>query len=80
MCKAFSAECKKRLQKGLEVRTIALSCDNEVGCLAKYCCSNVLYNVQVVDDDNKVVAVFGFDELTDIVVSYPLNTKLKQID
>ena len=71
---------KKRLQKGLEVRTIALSCDNEVGCLAKYCCSNVLYNVQVVDDDNKVVAVFAFDELTDIVVSYPLNTKLKQID
>ena len=71
---------KKRLQKGVEVKTVALSCDNDVACLAKYCCSNVLYNVQVVDDDNKVMSVIGFDELEDVVVSYPLHTKLKQID
>ena len=71
---------KKRLQKGVEVKTIALSGDNEVSCLAKYCCSNVLYSVQIVDDNNNVIAVFGFDELEDIVVSYPLHTKLKQID
>ena len=71
---------KKRLQKGVEIKTIALSSDNEVGCLAKFCCSAVLYNVWVVDDDNKVVLVVGFDELEDIVLRYPLHTKLKQID
>ena len=71
---------QKKLQKGIEVKTVALSCNNTVSSLAKYCSASVLFNVHVVDEQNKVVAMFGFDELEDIVVRYPLYTKLKQID
>ncbi|MBE5748756.1 MAG: hypothetical protein E7344_03895 [Clostridiales bacterium] len=71
---------KQKLQRGAEIKTVALHCDNNVSCLAKYCCSNCLYNVQVVGDDNKVVSMFAFDEIEDILINYPPNTKLKQID
>ena len=71
---------KQKLQRGAEIKTVALHCDNKVSCLAKYCCSNFLYNVQVVGDDNKVVSMFAFDEIEDILINYPPNTKLKQID
>ena len=71
---------QKRLQKGAEIKTVALSGENMVSSLAKYCCSNVLYNICVVDDCNKIISVISFDDLDDVVVSYPLNTKLKQID
>ena len=71
---------KQKLQRGAEIKTVALHCDNNVSCLAKYCCGNFLYNVQVVGDDNKVIAMFAFDEMQDILLNYPPNTKLKQID
>lgn len=71
---------KKRLVRGVEVKTVALHCDNKLSCLAKFCCKNVLFNVQVVDDDNKILSVFGFDEIDDLLLNYPPDTKLKQID
>lgn len=71
---------KQKLQRGMEIKTIALHHENNVSCLAKYCCGNFLYNVQVVGDDNKVVAMFAFDEIEDILLNYPPHTKLKQID
>ncbi len=71
---------KQKLQRGVEIKTVALHHENNVSCLAKYCCGNFLYNVQVVGDDNKVVAMFAFDEIEDILLNYPAHTKLKQID
>ena len=71
---------KQKLQRGVEIKTIALHHENNVSCLAKYCCGNFLYNVQVVGDDNKVVAMFAFDEIEDILLNNPPHTKLKQID
>ena len=71
---------KQKLQRGAEIKTIALHHENQVSCLAKYCCSNFLYNIHVVGDDNKVIAMFSFDEIEQILINYPPCTKLKQID
>jgi len=71
---------KKRLKKGVEVKMVALSGENCVKDLTKFCTSNQLFNLLIVNDDMKVSTIYGFDEIEQILLDYPLETKLKQID
>ncbi len=69
----------KKLGKGMEVKTFALSCESTVANLIRLKNNHYLVNVEVVDANMTLISAFGYDEVEDILLNYPLDTKLKDI-
>lgn len=70
----------KRLQKGMEVKTFALSADAAVSSLLKIKNSHYLANVEIVDKNARLLGAFGYEDIDRILLNYPMDAKLKDID
>jgi len=69
----------KKLTKGIEVKTYAVSGESTVANLIKLKNNHYLVNIEVVDSDMQLLSAFGYDEVENILLDYPLDTKLKDI-
>ena len=69
----------KKLLKGMEVKTVAFSENCKVSALLKAKNAHYLTNVEVVDDKLRAVAFFDYDKIDDILLTFPLSTRLKDL-
>ncbi len=66
-------------RKGMEKKTLVFYEQNTLSDVAKRMRGNYLYCLEVVDIDMRVVARFGIAELERLVVTEPLNSRLRDI-
>lgn len=69
----------KKLAKGMEIKTYALSEDSNVAALLRLRGGHCLINVEIVDKTGNIIAALCYDETEDILVKYPLSARLGDI-
>lgn len=69
-----------KLSRGVEVKTFVVSQDVTVAGLLRLQSGSYLANIEVVDEKLNVVAAFAYDETDKLLLNYPLDARLKDVD
>lgn len=68
------------LKRGMEKKTLVFDCNSTLRDVAKRMRGNFLYGLEVVDADMNVQKKYGVAQLEQLVLEYPLDTILKNIE